>query len=125
MSPYNIHYVDSVDIEPSISVKDSLVRVRGTIHTHIKQEGVGTFVDGLLARGLLNFFKLRMRGFYGNKRSWITLIPIPREKKDAVVGISSLLEYLEHEQLPIVWKVECYGYEINEDGMILRSWKLS
>lgn len=124
MSPYNIHYVDHVDIEPSIVVKDSLVRVRGIIHTHIKQEDMGLFVDGLLGRGLLNYFKLRMRNFSKNKRSWVTLVPIPRAKVDAIVGIDSLFNYLEIEKRPIIWKVECYGYQIKKDGEILRSWPL-
>lgn len=106
---------------------------RGTVSTHIPIDDIPKFIDGLLSRGITQYFVPRQSKMNSGKRVWYTFQfrglkathpteEVTREMTKEI--IRDLLRYIYLAKYPIIWKQDRWGYEINTFGEIKRKWDL-
>lgn len=127
-----------VDMSPyAVDLDDRKPCFRVEVWTHMSNADIGEFGDGLRQRGLLMAFAPTMRLFKANehtahRRAWWRFVPrfapaggaAPFTTSEAERMMEKMLAYLDSRPLPIIWKEDEHGYQIDKEGRIKRKWRL-
>ncbi len=104
--------------------------------TYMPTSEIGDFGGGMNLRRLFIAFAPDMRMLKaasdGTQKAWWTFTPrfapsggkAPFTMYEAERSLNDLLAYLDSRPLPIIWKEDEHGYQIDKAGRIKRKWKL-
>lgn len=84
-----------------------------------------TLMSELVDKGLLERFHVGSTALQTTKQLMVWFRPQPMDVEERVDARRTLVKYLAHKRLPIIWKEAGFGYEINKSGGIQRTWKLN
>lgn len=115
---------------------DPLFEYRGQIDFHIAQDWqVLTFMQDTMTMvfamkisktNLSKMFDIRTKALESNDMTLaITFVPLFSTRDKETKARRTLLRFLTHLKLPIIWKEHKHGYEISKSGRIHKSWKLN
>lgn len=97
---------------------------KGQWMTYVSTGGLASFIDGLVDQRLLRCLNLDIDPTWGGNSDHRIRFEMRAAYSICRADITRLLAYLSSRGRAITYKEGDHGYEIDQDGRILRMWEL-